>query len=269
VILLNPAVENGEQLILADSHAHLIDGKFDPDRKEVVERSRAEGMSLVIDVGYDLDSSRRSAELAGQAEFICSAAGIHPHDSGEAPKNYLEDLKKLAACDKVVAIGETGLDFYRNLSPQDVQRRVFREHLALARELNLPVIIHSRQAHEDLLKILRSDKVGPAGGVIHCFSGSPEMARECLEMGFYISFAGVITYKGNSKLKSIAASIPLNRILAETDSPFLTPEPYRGKRNEPLYVRYTIEEIARLREMPAVELSKILLENTRRLFGIK
>ncbi|MFA5383895.1 MAG: TatD family hydrolase [Eubacteriales bacterium] len=266
---MSPALENSERLILADSHAHLVDRKFDQDRKEVIERSKAEGMSLVIDVGYDLDSSRRCAELAGQAEFIYSAVGIHPHDSGEAPKNYLDDLKKLAAREKVVAIGETGLDFYRNLSPQDVQRRVFREQLALARELNLPVIIHSRQAHEDLLKILRSDKVGPAGGVIHCFSGGPEMARECLEMGFYISFAGVITYKGNSALKSIAASVPPDRILAETDSPFLTPEPYRGKRNEPLYVRYAIEEIARLREMPAAELSKTLLENTRRLFGIK
>jgi len=269
VILLSPALDNGTRLILADSHAHLVDRKFDSDRREVVERSRAEGMSLVIDVGYDLDSSRRSVDLAGQADFIYSAVGIHPHDSGEAPKTYLDDLKKLAARDKVVAIGETGLDFYRNLSPQDVQRQVFREQLALARELNLPVIIHSRQAHEDLLDILRSDKVGPAGGVIHCFSGSPEMARECLGMGFYISFAGVITYKGNNTLKSIAASVPPDRILAETDSPFLTPEPYRGKRNEPLYVRYAIEEIARIREIPAAELSKTLLENTRRLFGIK
>lgn len=257
-----------EQLTLVDSHAHLIDKKFDCDREELIVRTRAGGVVLVINVGYDLDSSRRSAVLVEKHDFIFAAVGIHPHDAAKVSGNYLDVLKELAADDKVVAVGETGLDYYRNLSPAVTQQRVFREQLALARELDLPVVIHNRQSNGELLKILRSDGIGPAGGVIHCFSDSWEMAWEYMRMGFYISIAGVITYPGSGNLKDLAARLPLERLLVETDCPYLTPVPYRGKRNEPLYIRLVVEEIARLREIPAAEFALAVLQNTRRLFRL-
>jgi TatD DNase family protein len=265
-MFLKPAGE--EQLMLVDSHAHLIDEKFDRDREELIARTRAGGVALVINAGYDLDSSRRSAALAEKNDFVFAAVGIHPHDAAKVSGDYLDVLKELAAGDKVVAIGETGLDYYRNLSPPVTQQRVFREQLALARKLDLPVVVHDRQSNGELLKILLNDGVGSAGGVMHCFSGSWEMARECIQMGLYISIAGVVTYPGSVSLKNLAARLPLECLLVETDCPYLTPVPYRGKRNEPLYVRLVVEEIARLRGMPAVELAQAVLQNTRQLFQL-
>jgi TatD DNase family protein len=252
--------------VLVDTHAHLVDGRFDRDRREVLERARAAGVALIVNVGYDLESSRKSVALAGEFDCVYAAVGVHPHDAAQAPPGYLEELRRLAEGEKVVAVGETGLDYYRNLSPGEVQKKVFREHLALARELELPVIIHDRDAHEDVLGILKKDGPGRAGGVLHCFSGDWEMARVCLEMGFFISIAGVVTFPKSSLLKEIAARVPVERLLVETDCPYLTPEPWRGRRNEPAYVRSVVECVAGLRGMPAGELALVTAQNARSLF---
>ncbi len=255
-------------LTLIDTHAHLIDERYRRDRKEVIARARSSGVVQMVNVGYDLDSSRRCVALAGEYDFIYAAVGVHPHDAARAPENYLDELRELARGPKVVAIGETGLDYYRNLSPRAEQQRVFREQLALARELALPVIIHDREAHADLLAILKQDGLSSAGGVMHCFSGSWEMAEECLRLGFYISIAGVVTYPQSTRLKNIAAQVPDERLLVETDCPYLTPEPWRGKRNEPSYVRCVVEHIAVLRGATAQELALLTARNARRLFGL-
>ncbi|RJQ27490.1 MAG: TatD family deoxyribonuclease, partial [Peptococcaceae bacterium] len=228
----------------------------------------AAGLVNILNVGYDLESARCSVALAADYDFVFAAAGVHPHEAAKVSPDYLEELKRLAAHPKLKALGEMGLDYYRNLSPKPVQQRVFREQLALARELNLPVIIHDRDAHGDTLELLRRDGAGRAGGVMHCFSGSWEMAEECVGLGFYISIAGPVTFASAARLKDIAARLPLERLLVETDAPYLTPVPYRGRRNEPANVRYVVEEVARLRGMPPEALGEALVENGRRLFGI-
>lgn len=254
---------------LFDTHAHLNNDDYDADREATLERARAAGVRLVVNVGYSLESSRASIELAGRCAMVYAAVGIHPHDAGTAPEGYLETLAELAGHPKVVALGEMGLDYYRDLSPRPAQQKVFREQLALARRLDLPVIIHDRDAHGDLMAILQEDGLGPAGGVMHCYSGSWEMARQCLTMGFYISIAGPVTFPNAPRLKEIAARAPLDRLLVETDAPYLTPAPHRGKRNEPAYVRFTAEEVARQRAMGPEELAQACAENGRRLFRIK
>lgn len=251
-----------------DSHAHLDDRKYDLDRHEMLMRARGEGVSVIVNVGYDLPSSRRSVALAEAYDFIYAAVGIHPHDAQDADDASFEELKRMAAHPKVVAIGEMGLDYFRNLSPQDVQQEVFRRQLALAKGIGLPVIIHDRDAHGDIMRILKEEKAGDAGGVLHCFSGSWEMAVECMKMGFYISIAGPVTFHNAGRLKEIATRIPADRLLIETDAPYLTPEPYRGKRNESAYVLYTAAEIARLRGITPEELGELAANNTKKLFRI-
>lgn len=256
-------------LNLIDSHAHLDDAQYDGDRAAMLDRARAAGVVQMVDVGYDLPSSRRAIALAAGYDFIYAVVGVHPHEVADLPVDYLDTVRELSRQAKVVAIGEIGLDYYRDLSPREVQRRVFREQLALAKELNLPVVIHDRDAHGDVLDILRKDGAGPAGGVLHCFAGSLEMAAACLEMGFYISFAGPVTYPNARRPKEVAAAVPLERLLVETDSPYLTPQAHRGKRNEPAYVRYVAEQIAALRGIAPEELARATTANARRIFGLK
>lgn len=253
---------------LIDSHAHLDDGQFDADRDQMLVRAQQAGVVQIINAAYDLPSSARSVDLARHYSFVFAAVGVHPHDAEGLPADYLEQLREMARLPEVVAIGEMGLDYYRDLSPREVQQRVFREQLALARELNLPVIIHDRDAHADTLDILRKDGVSPAGGVMHCFSGSREMAEACLALGFYISFAGPVTYPNARRPKEVAAWVPLDRLLVETDCPYLTPQARRGRRNEPACVRYVAEEIAALRGIPVEEVARATTENARRLFGL-
>ena len=255
-------------MLFIDSHAHLDDTKYDGDRDEMLQRAQGRGISNIVNVGYDLLSSRRSLDLAAKYDFIYAAVGIHPHDAAVAGENYLEELREMAAQPKAVAIGEMGLDYYRNLSPKEVQQLVFREQIRLAAELEKPIIIHDREAHGDVMAILREEKVGPAKGVLHCFSGSMEMARECLKMGFYLSIAGPVTFHNANKLREIAANIPLDRLLIETDSPYLTPEPHRGKRNESAYVAYVGQCIAEIRGIPVEELGAATTDNAKRLFKI-
>lgn len=254
--------------MLFDTHAHLDDGNFDADRDEMIRRAWDAGVAYIVNAGINLESSAESIRLAEKYDFIYAAVGIHPHDTGEAGPSYLEELEKMAAHPRVVALGEIGLDYYRDLSPRPVQRRLFREQLELAGKLNLPVIIHDREAHGDMLDILRKEGQGLPGGVMHCFSGSWEMAAECLAMGFYISFAGPVTFPNASRLKDIAARVPLDRLLVETDAPYLAPAPHRGKRNEPAHVNFVLEEIARLKGIDKAEMAKICTENGKRLFRI-
>jgi TatD DNase family protein len=254
---------------MVDSHAHLDFSNFDRDREEVLQRAEDQGLKLIVNVGFDLLSSKESVMLAGQHPFVYAAVGIHPHDAAKAPSNYLRELEEIAHYPKVVALGEMGLDFYRDRSPRPVQRDVFRRQLRLAKKVNLPVIIHDRDAHEEVLKILEEEGLPAPGGVMHCFSGELELARKFLKLGLYISIAGPVTYSRNNKLSEVAAAVPLERLLIETDAPFLTPGPLRGKRNEPAYVVFVAEKVAALRGISVESLGRNCLENARRLFSIE
>ncbi len=254
--------------LFVDSHAHLDDRKYDHDRHEMLMRAKERGVRLIVNVGYDIPSSRRSMSLANKYDFIYAAVGIHPHDASEAGEDSFDELRQLSKNPKVVAIGEMGLDYYRNLSPREIQQKVFRKQIRLAQELGKPIVVHDRDAHGDVMKILKEENAAAAGGVMHCFSGSLEMARDCLKMGFYISIAGPVTFDNARKLREIAAAIPLDRLLIETDAPYLTPEPHRGKRNESAYVVHVGERIAQLRGIPVEELADATTANARRLFRI-
>lgn len=251
-----------------DTHAHLNDRQFAQDLDQVLERASKRGVTYIVNVGYDLDASRVSVELAQRYAKVYAAVGIHPHDAADVKEETYDSLRFLATKPKVVAIGELGLDYYRDLSPRDKQKEVFRRQIALARELKLPVIIHDRDAHGDMLGILRQEKAGDVGGVMHCFSGSWEMAKQCLDMGFYISLAGPVTFKNAKRPQEVARRVPIDRLLVETDCPYLAPEPYRGKRNEPAFVTEVVERIAELRNMSAVELAYRTTENAKKVFGI-
>ncbi|HBC91905.1 MAG TPA: hydrolase TatD [Pelotomaculum sp.] len=255
-------------MLLFDTHAHIAEEEYELDREEVLERARGAGVAYINNVGYNLESSRRAITLAENHNMVYASVGFHPHNAIEAGPGYLGELKNMSAHPRVVALGEIGLDYYRDLSPREMQRKVFREQLSLARELSLPVIIHDRDAHGDLMDILRDLRLGAAGGVMHCYSGSWEMAQECLAMGFYISIAGPVTYQNASRLKDVAGRVPIDRLLLETDAPYLTPSPHRGKRNEPSYIVFTAAEMAALKGMNVEELAKTCTENGRRLFGI-
>jgi TatD DNase family protein len=246
----------------------LNDPDFAGDLPDVLERLQQAGVRAVINVGYDPPSSRRAVEQAHTRPFIHAAVAVHPHDAVTFDDAAAASIRGLAGDSRVVAIGETGLDYYRNLSPRQRQQEVFRWHLDLARESRLPVIIHDRDAHEDTLRILKKAGPLPAGGVLHCFSGSLEMARACLELGFYISFAGPVTFKNAVKQREIAARVPLERLLIETDCPYLTPEPHRGRRNEPAYVGLVAAAIAAARGLAPETVAEATAANAQRLFGI-
>ena len=252
---------------LFDSHCHLDDEKFDEDRAETIARLREGGVEKCVCVGSDLPSSRRCVALAEQYDFIYAAAGVHPHEAKDAPPDYIDQLKGMLSHPWVVALGEIGLDYYYDLSPRDVQKRVLQEQLDLACDADMPVIFHIRDAHGDMFDILRSRSRLPAG-VIHCCSASAEMVREYLKMGFYISFAGPITFKNAAGPGSASQAVPLNRLLIETDSPYLAPVPLRGRRNEPANVRYVLEKQAEIHGVPADELAEITFRNACALYRI-
>jgi len=253
---------------LFDTHTHLYDEIFVPDLDQVFNRMAEARVTRMMCVGFDISSSQQAVVMAESRPGVVAAVGVHPHDAEAVARDYLAKLTDLAGHPRVVALGEIGLDYYRDLSPRPVQQQVFREQLALVRELGKPVIIHVRDAFGDLMDILRRDGISPAGGVIHCFSGSWELAKEFIKMGFYISLAGPVTYKKSSKLKEIAVQLPLDRLLVETDCPFLAPETFRGRRNEPSYVRYVAEHIAALRDMPLEELARVTTVNALKVFNV-
>ncbi|OEH84330.1 hydrolase TatD [Desulfuribacillus stibiiarsenatis] len=244
-----------------DSHAHLDDKRYAEDFAEVCQRIHENKISKVINVGYNLESSQRSLELANCYEWIQCAVGYHPHDAKTANQAGYEQLRLWANNPQVVAIGEIGLDYYYDNSPREVQQEVFRHQIRIARDVNLPIIIHNRDAHQDVYDILVEEQAHEVGGIMHCYSGSYEMAKQIINLGFFISFAGPVTFKNSKTAKDIIRNIPLEYILIETDSPYLTPEPYRGKRNEPAYVRYVAEVIAQLRDLDVEHVAKITSDN--------
>jgi TatD DNase family protein len=254
--------------MLIDSHAHLDMEDFDPDRQEVLERALQSGITHIITIGIDLPSSLKALELANVYDFIYSSVGYHPHNSNNIDQQALKELGKMVSEPKIIAWGEIGLDFYRRYSPPDLQMEAFKRQLEMAIDFDLPVIIHDRDAHEELLTILQKVGKGKRKGVIHCFSGNYDLAMALIEMGYYISIPGTVTYKNALQVQDVASRIPLERILLETDAPFLAPVPKRGKRNEPLFVTYTAQMIAELRNMDFKEVAHQTSENAKRLFNL-
>jgi TatD DNase family protein len=248
--------------MLIDTHAHLDDERFAEDFEQVCERIREANVNKVINVGYDILSSERSLKLAEKYNWIQCAVGYHPHNAKDADEDGLRKLRQWASRPEVVAIGEIGLDYYYDNSPRDLQREVFRKQIRLAKEVELPIIIHCRDAVQELYDILVEEGAEQVGGIMHCYSGSYEMAKRFIDLKFFISLAGPVTFKNSKSVKDVARNIPLKYLLLETDSPYLTPEPYRGKRNEPAYVRYVAQTIAQLREIDISDLVKATSDNT-------
>lgn len=254
--------------MLIDSHAHLDMQDFDEDRVKIIERAVEGGVTHIITVGTDLDSSLYALKLAKKHESIYAAVGYHPHNAQKCNSQFLDKLSEIALEPKVVAWGEIGLDFFRRYSPKDDQLKIFLRQLEIANDLNLPVIIHDREAHNDVLTILKKMGKGKRKGVIHCFSGDIDLAMAFIELGYYISIPGTVTYKKAVQTKEVASNIPLEHMLVETDAPFLAPVPKRGKRNEPLFANYTAQEIARLRNIKFEKVAEQTSKNAKTLFSI-
>ncbi|HQL01621.1 MAG TPA: TatD family hydrolase [Smithellaceae bacterium] len=252
--------------MLIDSHAHLEMKEFDPDRADVIERARAAGVDGIVTVGTNPDLSRKALSIARRHENIYSTVGIHPHDAAGADDRSLEVLKKLAQDPKVVAYGEIGLDYFRNLAPREKQVEMFAKQLDLACELNLPVVIHDREAHEPTLRMVRAS--GVRSGVFHCFSGDWAMARQCIDLGFYISVPGVVTFDRSKVLQEVVRQAPIDGLLLETDCPYLAPVPHRGKRNEPSFLVHTARKVAQIKGLAWEDVALAAAQNTRRLFRI-
>ena len=260
--------------MFVDSHAHIDGEEFDADRGEVVARARAAGVVAILNVGTGdphSGSLERAVRVAEEYENVFAAAGVHPHDARLFDDAAAERLQGIVTgSPRVVAWGEIGLDYHYDHSPRDVQREVFRRQLRLAREARLPVIIHSREADEDTVEILAEEWAGAGrGGVMHCFGGGRRMAERALELGFYVSFAGNVTFKKAEPLREVARIVPLDRLLVETDCPYLAPVPHRGRRNEPAYVADTARFLAELRGTAPEELGRATSENFARLFGVE
>ena len=251
-----------------DTHAHLEMEQFDADRHEVIARAAATGVSTILDVGSSLEGSRKAVELARQYEFIHASVGIHPHESEKIEIRHMEELRELARMPKVVAIGETGLDYFKNLSPMETQQDLFRRHIQLAKDIGKPLIVHCRDAWEDVFSILKEEKIGPAGGIFHCFSGDKEKALRCVDIGFYVSFAGPLTYPKSGQLREAAKVVPSHRLFMETDAPYLAPRSHRGKRNEPAFVEETAKALAEIKGIHLEDLFRIMKHNLADLFGI-
>ena len=254
-------------MILFDSHCHLDDERFDEDREEVFAELQAQGVKKMTCVASDLKTSESSLRFAESHPGVYASCGIHPHEAKDAPADYLSILEQLCKEKPYVAIGEIGLDYYYDLSPREIQKRVLNEQLDLAVALDMPCIFHIRDAHGDMIELFRQRKVLPQG-IIHCFSGSQETAREYLRMGFYISFAGPLTFRKSIHLQAACQAVPLERLLIETDSPYLAPEPFRGRRNTPAYVRYVCEKAAELHGIEPDEMARITYENAMRIYRI-
>ncbi len=258
-----------DKIRLIDSHAHIYGKEFAADFDLMMQRAVDAGIETIIVVGADLESSIQAVTLAQKFTNLYAAVGIHPHDANRVTEECYKKIIALAENnDKVVAIGEIGLDFYRDRSPRPDQEQVFRRFIQIARKLSLPVIIHDRDAHERVMSILREECAAEVGGVLHCFSGDLQMAQECIDLGFYISIPGTVTYPGNLALHEIVRSIKTEHLLVETDCPYLSPVPYRGKRNEPAYVRLAAEKVAELKGLTLADVARITKLNSERLFRL-
>lgn len=250
-----------------DTHAHLNDERFDDDREKLILSLNENGVSNTCEIGFDMPSSRAAADLADKYDFIYAAVGIHPHDADTADDGCYTELEKLLDRKKVVALGEIGLDYYYDNSERDIQREVFANQLELAKKIGCPVTIHTRDAMGDTIDILRSH--GGGNGIIHCFSGSKESSKILLDMGYYISFAGPVTFKNANSILDVVRYVPTDRMLIETDSPYLAPAPHRGKRNCPIYVSEVAAKIAQLKDMSIDEVAEITRKNAFDVYKIE
>ena len=255
--------------MIFDSHAHLDSENFDGEIDLIIERAEESGLGFIMNPGVNYESSLAAVELSVKYEMVYAAVGIHPHDASSGDDIMLKLIKKMTSNKKVKAIGEIGLDYPSDFSPRDVQREIFIKQIRLDKEVGLPIIIHDREANKDVFDILREENPFETGVVMHCYSGSKELAKEYLKLGAYISIAGPVTFKNNKKTVSVVEVVPLERLFIETDSPYLTPVPYRGKRNEPAYVKYVAQEIAKIKNIPVDEVINSTTDNAKRFFGIK
>ncbi len=254
--------------MLADSHAHLGMPQFNGDRDEVIQRAIDRGVELIFTVGTDVGDCRKAIEIARRSDRVFAIIGIHPHDARHFNETTYSDLKTLSADAKVKAIGEIGLDFFRNLSPRETQVARFRQQIHLAKDLGVPIVVHARYAQKEVLAVLREEGVQEIGGILHCFSGDYDMAKSCMDLGLFISIPGTITYKNSSGLRKVVKEIPLDRILVETDCPFLAPMPYRGSRNEPAYVKITASKLAEVKGLSFDEVARITSKNAKTVFRL-
>ncbi|WP_188456160.1 TatD family hydrolase [Virgibacillus oceani] len=255
--------------MLFDTHVHLNARQFTEDREEVIKRAFDTGVNYMVVVGFDRETIPLAIEIAEQNETIYAAVGWHPVDAIDMTDEELTWIEELSSHPKVVAIGEMGLDYHWDKSPKDIQKEVFRKQIRLAKKVKMPIIIHNREATGDIIEILQEEDAKQVGGIMHCYNDSARYVQTCLDMNFYISLGGPVTFKNAPLPKEVAVQVPLDRLLVETDAPFLAPHPNRGKRNEPAYVKLVAEKIAELREMPFDEISKITTENAFSLFNIK
>ncbi len=255
--------------MLIDSHTHLDDARYDEDREAVMARAREAGLEACITIGCDLTTSRSAIALAERYPFVYASIGVHPHEVRHIQDDWYDEFRRLAQTGKVVAYGEIGLDYHYNHSSPQEQRERLREQIQLARELTLPVIIHTREAQEDTIAILKEERASEVGGIFHCFSGDAWLAKEALDLGFSLSFSGILTFRNAAALREIAKNTPLDRVLIETDCPYLTPIPYRGTRNEPAYVSQVAKQLALLHpELSLDDVERTTTANARRMFKI-
>ncbi|MBI4551813.1 MAG: TatD family hydrolase [Candidatus Latescibacteria bacterium] len=253
--------------MFTDTHVHLSLPEFDADREAVIRRAFDAGVTRLIIIGIDVETSRAAVALAGRSDGLFATVGIHPHEAGRATEDDFRQIADLARQPNVVGIGETGLDFYRNHSEADPQRQAFRRHIRLSRESGLPVIVHDREAHDEVLAILRDERADEAGAVLHCFTGDRTMAAAAAESGFFLSLGGVVTFK-NTALAAVVPFIPLDRLLVETDAPYLAPVPFRGRRNEPAWVVHTATAVARILGRPVEQIADATSRNAATVFRL-
>ncbi|WAA09496.1 TatD family hydrolase [Fervidibacillus albus] len=255
--------------MLFDTHAHLNAEQYEEDVEEVIQRAKDAGVENMVIVGFDRKTIEKAMELVEAHEHLYACIGWHPVDAIDCTEEDLRWIEHLSSHPKVVALGEMGLDYHWDKSPKDVQKEVFRKQIRLAKRVKLPIVIHNREATEDVIAILKEEHAEEVGGIMHSFSGSPETAKICIDMNFYISLGGPVTFKNAKKPKEVAREVPLEKLLIETDCPYLTPHPFRGKRNEPAYVRYVAEEIAKIKEIPLEQLAEMTTANAKKLFSIQ
>ena len=248
-----------------DSHAHYDDSRFDEDRDELLSSLKDKGVSFVVNCGCDLKTCLKTIDMAEKYSFVYAALGVHPHEAEDTTEEDFQKIKELCSREKVVAIGEIGLDYHYDFSPRDIQKEMFEKQLILANELGLPVIVHDRESHEDTMNLLKKHK---PKGVVHCFSGSVEMAKEVVKLGMYIGLGGAVTFKNARKPIEVAEYLPIDYLLLETDAPYMTPVPFRGQRCDSAHIAYTAEKIAEVKGMDTQELIDKCNENAKRLFGI-
>ncbi|MFZ5985599.1 MAG: TatD family hydrolase [Bacillota bacterium] len=254
--------------MLFDSHAHYDDEKFKDDKYDVINKAYESGVTYILNASSNIASSVETISLTQEFEFIYAAVGIHPHYVSDINDNSMVTIADFAKNEKVVAIGEIGLDYYYDNSPRELQRYWFAKQISLAQRLNLPIIVHDRDAHEDVMNIIKYEGADSVGGVFHCFSGSVEMAKEVLDNNFYISVGGALTFKNARKLIDVVKYVPIDRLLIETDCPYLTPEPYRGQRNDSSFVRLVAEKVAQIKELELQVVAEATMNNAKKLFGI-